>query len=109
MADLELFKNKIPSMLSQDYTIEFLGNDFGIIVGMLSAKQEGKVCKWVNEVMDKRIKPITIGQKRPYKRWMVNGLLVFRYAFALNNSQYRILLVKVKNSIYIEFHLGSHK
>ncbi|MFH0876261.1 MAG: hypothetical protein V1859_10070 [archaeon] len=39
----------------------------------------------------------------------MHELLTFRHAFNLDNIEYRILFVKVKNSIYIEFHLGDHK
>ncbi len=47
--------------------------------------------------------------KKQYKEWAINDLLTFRYPFSINNNEYRILFVKVKNSIYIEFHLGDHK
>lgn len=39
----------------------------------------------------------------------MHELLVFRYPFSIQNTSYRILLVKVKNSFSIEFHLGDHK
>ena len=59
--------------------------------------------------MQKKIQPIIIGSKKQYKYWSVNELLTFRYPFSIENTEYRILFVKVKNSIYIEFHLGDHK
>ena len=46
--------------------------------------------------------------KKPYKEWMINELLTFRYPFSIRNTEYRILFVKVKNSAYIKFHLGDH-
>jgi hypothetical protein len=47
--------------------------------------------------------------RKEYKEWIINQLLVFRYPFIVNNTEYRILFVKVKNSLYIEFHVGDHK
>lgn len=39
-----------------------------------------------------------------------NGLLfVFRHPLMIGTAQYRIILVKFRNSIYIEFHPGNHK
>jgi len=68
-----------------------------------------KIYAWLKEVIDKKIQPIVIGSKKQYKDWMVSELLTFRYPFSIDNTEYRILFVKVKNSIYIEFHLGDHK
>jgi hypothetical protein len=39
----------------------------------------------------------------------MNQLLVFRHPMTIAKNEYRILFVKVKNSFYIEFHLGDHK
>jgi len=65
--------------------------------------------KWIKEITAKKIQPILVGSKKPYKNWTINQLITFRYPFSIANTQYRILFVKVKNSIYIEFHLGDHK
>ena len=52
---------------------------------------------------------ISDSSRKPYKEWTISELLTFRYPFSIGNTEYRILFVKVKNSIYIEFHLGDHK
>ena len=46
---------------------------------------------------------------KKYKQWQTTQLLSFRKALTINNVPYRILLIKVKNQYYIEFHLGKHK
>ena len=109
MADVKEFKSKIESMLSQQYKLEFLGKNFEKIVNMLTDAQSRKIYKWILEVIKKEIQPISIGLKKSHKEWKLNQLLVFRYPLNINDNEYRILLVKVKNSVYIEFHLGDHK
>ncbi|PIN74632.1 hypothetical protein COV18_07105 [Candidatus Woesearchaeota archaeon CG10_big_fil_rev_8_21_14_0_10_37_12] len=68
-----------------------------------------KIYKWIEEVINRKIQPIFVGSDNPYKDWVVSELLTFRYPFIVGNTEYRILFVKVKNAIYIEFHLGDHK
>ena len=88
--------------------VEFLG-DFDEISMLLTPSLENKVYNWLVKVLNKSVQPIAVGSEKPYKQWKMNELLVFRYPFAIGTIQYRILLVKVKNSVYIEFQLGSHK
>ena len=109
MVDSEEFKNKIESIISQDYKVEYLGKDFDQIVKNLTDIKAEKIYKWIEDVVTREIQPILIGSKKPYKKWRINQLLTFRYPFNVDNVEYRILFVKVKNSIYIEFHLGDHK
>lgn len=109
MVDAKKFKEKIEAVVSQEYKIEFLGNNFEQIVNYLTEIKAEKIYSWVEEVLKKRIQPIVVGAKKPYKSWEVNELLTFRYPFTIGNTEYRILFVKVKNSLYIEFHLGDHK
>lgn len=109
MVDPKLFKEKIETLVSQDYKIEFLGEDFDQIVRILTDAKAEKIYFWIEETLRRNIQPITIGEKKPYKEWSLNQLLIFRYQMNIANNEYRILLVKVKNSIYIEFHLGNHK
>lgn len=109
MVEVEEFKKKIEQTISQDYKVEFLGNDFEKTVQMLTEVKAEKIYQWINEVVEKKIQPIFIGSQKSYKEWSVNELLTFRHQFSIENTEYRILLVKVKNSIYIEFHLGDHK
>lgn len=65
--------------------------------------------QWVKDIVNKKIQPISLSSKKSYKRRVVNELLTFRYPFSIENTEYRILFVKVKNAVYIEFHLGDHK
>jgi hypothetical protein len=103
------FKSKIRGLLSQEYAIEFLGENFDKIVENISEDKAEKIYAWIKNVLDKEVRPILIGSKKPYKDWHINELLTFRYAFNISAVEYRILFVKVKNSFYIEFHLGDHK
>jgi len=109
MVNPEEFKKKIESVLSQSYKVEFLGKNFDQIVALLTETKAEKMYKWISEVVDRKIEPIVVGSKKQYKDWAVSELLTFRYPFSIDNTEYRILFVKVKNSIYIEFHLGDHK
>ena len=109
MVEVEEFKKNIEQTISQDYKVEFLGNDFEKTVQMLTEVKAEKIYQWITEVVGKKVQPIFIGSQKSYKEWSVNELLTFRHQFSIENTEYRILLVKVKNSIYIEFHLGDHK
>ena len=108
MVNSEQFKDKVKESISQDYGIEFLGKNFDQIVSLMSDSLAEKIYNWIKEVVNKSIQPITVGSKKPYKEWTINQLLVFRYPFQVNKVEYRILFVKIKNSIYLEFHLGDH-
>lgn len=103
------FKQRIEESLSQDYKVEFLGKNFEQIVNLLTEHKAEKIYQWVKDIVAKKIEPISIGSKKLYKEWAVSELLTFRYPFSIRNTEYRILFVKVKNSVYIEFHLGDHK
>ena len=109
MVNPDEFKRKIEELIAQDYKVEFLGKDFNQIVALLTDQKVDKICHWIEEIVQKKIQPIILGSKKPYKEWKVNELLTFRYPFSIENREYRILFIKVKNSIYIEFHLGNHK
>jgi len=109
MVNPEEFRRKVKEIVSQEYQLEFLGKDFDQTVNLLTETKADKIYQWLKEVIEKNIRPILIGSKKPYKEWTINQLLTFRYQFSINNTEYRILFVKVKNSIYIEFHLGDHK
>lgn len=109
MVNPKEFKHKIESILSQDYKVEFLGKNFDQIVKHLTENKAEKIYHWIKGVIEQKIEPIYVGSKKQYKEWVINELLTFRYPFSIGNTEYRILFVKVKNSIYIEFHLGDHK
>jgi len=103
------FKKKIEANISQDYKVEFLGKNFEQVMNLLTETKAEKIYQWVKDIVEKKIEPITIGSKKIYKEWKVRELLTFRYPFSIGNTEYRVLFVKVKNSVYIEFHLGDHK
>ena len=105
----EDFRNKIERLVSQEYRVEFLGKNFNQIVILLTDIKAEKIYRWVEDVVKKKIQPILVGSKKPYREWTVSELLTFRYPFSIGTTEYRIMFVKVKNSIYIEFHLGDHK
>src|SRR3989344_1083291 len=109
MVNAEEFKQKIRELIAQEYKIEFLGDTFDEILSQLTETKIEKIVQWIRGVLQKEIQPILVGSKKPYKEWAISQLLTFRYPFTVGNNEYRILLVKVKNSIYIEFHLGDHK
>ncbi len=109
MVDSAEFKKNIELLLSQDYNVEFLGGNFDQIVLSLSDVKAEKMYIWIRSVIEREVQPILVGSTKPYKGWKVNELLTFRYPFSIENTEYRILFVKVKNSIYVEFHLGDHK
>lgn len=103
------FKKRIQETLSQDYKIEFLGDNFDKIVIEINNKLEKRIISWIKDINYRLIIPISVNIKKDYKKWLIKDLLVFRFPFSINNIKYRILLVKVKNSVYIEFHLGKHE
>ena len=109
MVNPEEFQKKIEAIISQEYKVEFLGKNFNQIVNLLTEAKAESIYKWVEKAVEKKIQPIFIGSKNKYKEWEVSELLTFRYPFSIGNTAYRVLFVKVKNSIYIEFHLGDHK
>ncbi len=109
MVNTDDFKKRITEMLSPDYRLEFLGDNLEEIVHLFSDTKAEKIYQWVQEVVALNIRPIVVGSSKIYKEWKTHQLLTFRYPFSIGNTEYRILLVKVKNSIYIEFHLGDHK
>jgi hypothetical protein len=109
MAAPENFKKKIKHILSSDSRIDFLGENFDKIALSLSEEKAAGIYEWLGRVKEKNIRPILTGSNKKYKNWLAYQLLTFRYAFSIEKTEYRILLVKVKNSFYIEFHLGTHK
>jgi hypothetical protein len=102
------FRRSIQKLASQDYKVEFLGKDFDKIACSLTGTKADKIYSWISEVISKSIQPIVVGSDKQYKEWQVRDLLTFRYPFSIGNTEYRVLFVNVKNSIYIEFHLGNH-
>ena len=109
MVNPTYFKSKLQNLVLQEYKIEFLGINFDQIVLLLTDSKAERICQWISDIMKREIQPITIRSDHLYKQYPINQLLVFRYPFSIDSIEYRILFVKVKNSIFIEFHLGDHK
>ena len=109
MINPEKFKDRIRELITQYYRIEFLGSQFDVIAGMINEAKTEEIYQWIKRIINKEIRPIIIASKKRYKNWQINELMTFRYAFKINNNEYRILFVKLKNSFYIEFHIGNHK
>lgn len=76
---------------------------------MINENQEKRIFFWLKNIVLKNVRPIGEKVHKIYKGIDNNELLPFRYAFNISGIEYRVILVKVKNSIYIEFHLGKHK
>ncbi len=47
MAEPREFKKRIEESLSQDYKVEFLGDNFDKIVNLLTEAKAGKIYQWV--------------------------------------------------------------
>jgi hypothetical protein len=109
MVDADEFKARIRGMVEQEYTLEFLGEHFEETVSLFSERLADSIYAWLQKVIERKVQPIIVGSDKKYRDWRMHELLTFRHAFSIGNVQYRILFVKVKNSFYIEFHLGDHK
>lgn len=109
MVDVDVFKDEIRKRISQDYSLEFCGDDFDKIVVMISESKSSEIYLWVENIIKKEVQPIMPRKSyKTYKKWPVSDLLSFRKELNINNTDYRIMLLKVKNNFYIEFHLSTH-
>ena len=63
MVDAQKFKQRIESALSQEYKIEFLGNNFDEIVNLFTETRSEKIYAWLKEVVEKNVQPIVTGSK----------------------------------------------
>ena len=111
MTDVTKFKKSIKSIISQKYELKFLGGRENLdnIVRKLPEKKAEEIYKWIAGIFKKEVAPIYTASKRKYKDWRIRDLLSFRKEFKIESTEYRILFIKVKNSFYIEFHIGDHK
>ena len=109
MVDPSEFKKQIKKRIIQNYTIEFLGDDFDDICGQISVTRAQRIYDWIEKAIRNEIQPIPKTSDKKYKQWSVYELLTFIHKLDINGVEYRILFIKLKNSFYIEFHLGSHK
>ena len=67
LVEAEEFKKKIEQAISQEYKVEFLGNDFDKTVQMLTEIKADKIYQWIMEVVGKKVQPIFIGSQKSYK------------------------------------------
>jgi len=104
MVELAAFKNKIQELLHQKYKIEFYEDEE--IVKRITEEKANKIYNWITKIIDPNTAPDGISRKK-YKVWQAGQILVFIYRFKIDN-ECRILALKVKNSNFIEFHLGLH-
>jgi hypothetical protein len=110
MVNPKEFKEKITGIISQDYKIDFLGDDFDKTVEKIAETKADNIYDWIRQVVEKNIAPImknTVDKK--YKGIPLNQLLSFRKEIQIAGNDHRIMLIKIKSEHYIEFHLGQHK
>lgn len=108
MVEPNIFRSKLLEMVSQECKLEFLGDNFDKILSKMSETKADKIYKWIEGVIKRDIQPITVGSKKKYKEWAVYNLLFFKKDLKIDNTDYRVFFIKVKNLFYIEFHLGKH-
>lgn len=110
MVDVKEFKQKVIDAISQEFTIEFYGDDFDKTVERISETKAKKIYSWVKQVVEDNIAPIMKNIKnKKYKGIPLNQLLSFRKEIQISGNDHRIMIIKIKGSYYIEFHLGQHK
>ncbi len=110
MVNPDEFKEKITDTISQDYKIEFYGDDFEKTVEKISETKSEKIYAWVKQVVEDNIAPIMKNIKnKKYKGIPLNQLLSFRKEIRIIGNEHRIMIIKIKSSNFIEFHLGQHK
>jgi len=109
VVDSQTFKEEIRKRILQDYSIEFLGENFEEICKQISDPRAEKIYAWIENVIKNKVQPIIKASDKRYKQWQIYELLTFIYKIEIKNTEYRIIFIKLKNSFYIEFHLGTHK
>ena len=109
MVNPDEFKKEIKNRVLQNFSIEFLGDDFDDICKKISDPRAKKIYDWIDKVLKNDIQPVLKASNKNYKSWRLYELLTFVHKLEIKGSEYRILFIKLKNSFYIEFHLGSHK
>lgn len=108
MVDINLFKTSIMNLFNQETSIEFLGTHFEKNVFLLTEKQYQEILLWLRNISERLEPEIRAKTNKKYKGYLTKELIVFRKRLSIAGVTYRILLVKVKNSFYLEFHLGKH-
>lgn len=108
MLNIILFKEKVKEILNEE-NISFEGKNLDKIINSISETQFEKIIVWLNEIKKDTAKVLKRNLNLKYKSWKLSDLLTFRYPFIINDIEYRILVIKIKNGDFIEFHLGNHK
>lgn len=75
----------------------------------LTEKQAEDVYAWIRDVVAKKIIPVLTQSAKKYKSWKINDLLSFIKKINVLKQEKRIILIKVKNEDFIEFHMGKHE
>ena len=109
MVNSEDFKTNIRNIVSQDYELAFLGDDFDKTAEMISETKAEKIYDWVKSVINDKITPLLRKSNKKYKDNSISDLMSFRKELKISGNEHRIMLIKIKNAHYIEFHLGQHK
>ena len=104
--DYSLFCRVVREELSSD--VSFLGNNHKEIVQKISNQQFSNIFSWLKRIVSQEIRALHPKRGQQYKGVPTNELLVFRYALNIEGVAYRVLLVKIKNEFFWEFHLGKH-
>lgn len=81
MVNSDEFKKRIEESISQDYKVEFLGKNFDQIVNLLTENKAEKIYQWLKDIVNRKIQPISIGSKKPYKENELDliGIMLNRY------------------------------
>jgi len=87
--------------------VEFLGAGFDDIVRSLTPGVEERLFSWLERVAARKEKGMA--PDAGYRGYAWHQLLIFRFPFSLESGRHRVLVVKVKNARYVEFHLGGHQ
>ena len=110
MVDVESFKTTIRGIINQMYRLGFFGDDFDKTVDSISPIKAEKIYSWVKNVCDDKITPLMKNlSNKKYKGIPLSNLMSFRKEIQISGNDHRIMLIKIKSSDYIEFHLGDHK
>jgi hypothetical protein len=79
MVEVQEFKQRITEIISQEYKIDFLGDDFDKTIERLSDTKAENIYDWVTKVAEDSIAPIMKNAKdKKYKGIPLNKLLNFR-------------------------------
>ena len=99
------FKERVTVLLGE---VAFLGPQFDAIVQKLSDDAVRTIITWLQTITERKERALLPTHGSQYKSVPTGDLLVFRKELSIEGKAMRILLVKIKNAQYWEFHLGKH-